>query len=173
LQQQEHTVFKRDGPNLHIKKSITLQEALTGFTFTVKHLDERTLVIRSERGEVVKPSEHKVIRGQGMPSVKNPFIKGDLFIEFDVQFPESGTLTEQQLQSLSTALPQPVVDMDVADAEDALKAQSEHHEEVTMEGQVNISEERRRAAHVQRSEFEEDQDEDEDPRQHTAQCRQS
>jgi DnaJ family protein A protein 2 len=44
LQQTDHAVFKRDGPNLIMEKKITLVEALCGFTFYIKHLDRRTLV---------------------------------------------------------------------------------------------------------------------------------
>lgn len=174
LQQQEHAIYKREGPNLHVKRKILLAEALCGFSFTIKHLDDRVLLVRSEPGEIITPGEHKVIRGQGMPSLKNPFIKGDLFIEFDIEFPAPNTLTANQIQALSAALPQPAVDMDIAEAEEALKANSETHEEVSMEGNVDIRQERVRAAHAQRSEFADGEEDDEDPRGgQQAQCRQA
>lgn len=39
----------------------------------------------------------KVIHGEGMPTYKNPFVKGDLIVRFNVEFPEDGFATEQQL----------------------------------------------------------------------------
>merc|ERR1719350_1917630 len=39
LKQQEHPVFKRKGADLFIERSITLVEALCGFTMEVTHLD--------------------------------------------------------------------------------------------------------------------------------------
>lgn len=39
----------------------------------------------------------KVVIGEGMPTHKNPFRKGDIIINFHVQFPEDGFAGEQQL----------------------------------------------------------------------------
>lgn len=35
--------------------------------------------------------------GKGMPIKGNPFVKGDLFIKFDVEFPKKGSLSAEQL----------------------------------------------------------------------------
>lgn len=44
-----------------------LAEALIGFKFALKHMDERTLVISSQAGDVIKPGAKKVVLGEGMP----------------------------------------------------------------------------------------------------------
>ena len=85
LQQAEHPLFKRDGPNLYIQKNITLVEALTGFSFLLKHLDGHQLVIRSLPTDITQPGSIKVIRSYGMPNMKT-YQKGDLYIEFNVIF---------------------------------------------------------------------------------------
>ena len=40
----------------------------------------------------------KCIHGEGMPTFKNPFSKGDLIIKFTIDFPEDGFATEDQLR---------------------------------------------------------------------------
>jgi DnaJ family protein A protein 2 len=107
LQQMEHATFKREGDNLFMKKSITLLEALTGFMFTIDHLDNRRLVVRSGAGEVVKPGDFKAIRDEGMPQSKNSYIKGHMYVEFDVIFPPSGSITAKMKGELKSILPNP------------------------------------------------------------------
>ncbi len=55
LQEQEHPRFKRNETDLLIEQEITLFEALCGFSFTLTHLDGRTLLVRSRPGEIIKP----------------------------------------------------------------------------------------------------------------------
>ncbi|XP_026676575.1 dnaJ homolog subfamily A member 2 [Diaphorina citri] len=89
LEQKPHDRFQRQGINLVTTETITLTEALCGFTKVIKHLDDRQLLITHPPGEVIKPEDIKGIVGEGMPIYKNPYEKGTLYIKFDVQFPES------------------------------------------------------------------------------------
>lgn len=97
--------FKRHGSDLIFKHQLTLNEALTGFRILIRHLDGRVLSL-AKQGEVFKPKDVLMIDGEGMPKEGNPFEKGRLFIEIDVQFPTYNQLkkTANQLKSL---LPQP------------------------------------------------------------------
>jgi len=45
VMQKKHKVFTRKGADLLIEKKITLLEALTGTSFTIKHLDGRKIKI--------------------------------------------------------------------------------------------------------------------------------
>ncbi|CEL99126.1 unnamed protein product [Vitrella brassicaformis CCMP3155] len=118
IQQQEHPVFTRKKSHLLMKKKITLLEALTGFSFELVHLDNRKLIIKSNPNEVIKPGEMKAIANEGMPSVKNPFIRGYLFISFDVEFPDA--LDDKTCNALKKLLPSPrKMDMDIDDQLDA------------------------------------------------------
>jgi len=101
LQTKPHDIFKRKGNNIWIKHKISLKEALCGFTFYIKHLDGRIIKIDSEKG-VIKPGEIKCIRNEGMP-IKTGNINGDLFIEFDVLFPES-EISKEEKEELSKLL---------------------------------------------------------------------
>lgn len=43
------------------------------------------------------PGSVRVVRGEGMPQYRNPFEKGDLFIKFDVQFPQNNWISPEKL----------------------------------------------------------------------------
>lgn len=73
-----------------MKKTITLVEALTGFEFTVKHLDEKEYTIYASEGEVISDEAKKIVKGLGMPFFKNPEEYGNLIIEFHVTMPKRG-----------------------------------------------------------------------------------
>lgn len=105
LQQKPHDVFTRQGRDLLIKKKISLYEALLGCCFPVKHLDGRTLAVKSTAGQVIKPSSIMAIPNEGMPTYGNPYDKGQLLIEFEVEMPTS--LPTSSLSKLAAALPAP------------------------------------------------------------------
>ena len=58
LQQKEHPRFKRKGEDLFMDHNLTLTEALCGFQTSVLHLDGRTLLVKSNVGEIIKPRKH-------------------------------------------------------------------------------------------------------------------
>lgn len=104
LKEKEHPDFKRRNADLLLQKEITLVEALTGFSFTLTHLDGREIVISTTPGKVIKPNEVMVIDGEGMPYLGNPFTKGKLFIVFSIKFPET-PFSEAQVRVLKSVLP--------------------------------------------------------------------
>merc|ERR1712211_56571 len=77
LDEKAHALFKRNRQDLIMKMDISLTEALTGLKKAVKTLDDRTLVIQTVRGEVIKTGDLKMVSGEGMPQYRNPFEKGD------------------------------------------------------------------------------------------------
>jgi len=105
LKQKDHPHFKRQGSDLYVEHKVTLIEALSGTTFTVNHLDDRILVVKTEEGDVIKPGDIRVIPKEGMMIHKRPYEKGNLYIRFDVVFPERNTLSKQQLKTLESVLP--------------------------------------------------------------------
>lgn len=118
IQEKEHDLFKRKGADLLITKSLSLNEALCGFEWIVKHLDGREIVIQSKPGEVIKPeasASHpfvKIVPNEGMPSHGNPFVKGNLYVLFRVEFPSDGELTKNMIKSLKILLPNPAMKID-------------------------------------------------------------
>jgi len=107
LQQKEHPTFKRDKDDLYLEKKISLGEALCGFKLVITHLDGRALLVSSNPGEIIRPGDVKCVEGEGMPQLKNPFTKGKLFIQFEVEFPEDGLFTPEVVKSLAAILPRP------------------------------------------------------------------
>jgi len=113
VQEKEHPVFKRKGADLLVTKTLSLKEALCGFEWKIEHLDGRDLVVRSNPGEVIQPETDdrrpftKIISNEGMPSHGNPFVKGNLYVLFTVEFPSEGDLSEKTIKQLKKLLPGP------------------------------------------------------------------
>ncbi len=57
LRQLSHAVFERKKEDLYVKRTISLIEALGGFSLGVTHLDGRRLVAKSPHGEVLRLSD--------------------------------------------------------------------------------------------------------------------
>jgi DnaJ family protein A protein 2 len=149
LQQKEHPKFKRKGDDLFVEHSLSLTEALCGFQFILAHLDARPLLIKAQSGEVVKPNSYKAINDEGMPMYQRPFMKGKLYIHFNVEFPDS--LGVDQVKALEKILP-PKSQSQLTDME------IDECEETTLHD-VNIEEEMRRKAHQHQEAYDEDDEE--------------
>lgn len=104
-QQEAHPTFTRKGADLFMKKDISLLEALTGFEFTLTHLDDHEFVIYSKKGEIMSDKTKKVVGGLGMPFHKDSMSHGNLIIEFHVVMPKRGTMNADQLKQLAELLP--------------------------------------------------------------------
>lgn len=111
-------MFKRKGANLFVKKKISLVEALHGVCFRLTHLDKRQLLVKTRPGEMIIPGDQKGISDEGMPVHGSPYTKGGLFIKFDVEFPEPGSLSPAQLELLCTVLPKKPARPEYSDGEE-------------------------------------------------------
>ncbi|XP_072283285.1 dnaJ homolog subfamily B member 13 [Pyxicephalus adspersus] len=100
VKEKPHPRFARQGDNLIFTAHIELVKALTGCTVEVETLDERILNIPIN--DIVHPKYSKLVPGEGMRLLGDPSLKGDLIIQFDIQFPEH--LTPQKKQLLRKAL---------------------------------------------------------------------
>ena len=81
---KKHNNFTRKGADLFIEKKITLLEALTGFHFSVTHLDGTLLQISTPPGDIISHNSIKVVKSKGMPFYKDSFGYGNLYVKFDV-----------------------------------------------------------------------------------------
>lgn len=89
--------IQRIGLNLIFKKTISLKEALTGFTFELKHLNGKRYNINNT--SIVKPGYQSMIKNMGM--VRGDKV-GSMIIEFDVEFPK--ILSDDQKEKLKNIL---------------------------------------------------------------------
>jgi len=95
-----HKRFERRGNDLHMKMTISLLEALVGFSKNIKHLDGHEVIVK--RDEVTKPGEIINIEGEGMPHHNYSSQSGNLYIEFIIKMPAK--LTEEQKQGFRNLL---------------------------------------------------------------------
>ena len=95
VRSEKHTRFARRNSDLLLRKRISLCDSLCGVDFAVKHLDERQLQIRTQPGEIIRPGQVKCIIGEGLPVHGQPSLKGNLYISFEVEYPESFTSQQQ------------------------------------------------------------------------------
>jgi DnaJ family protein A protein 2 len=107
LNQKEHATFTRRGIDLLCKVKVSLTEAICGFDkVIVTHLDGRGIQVKHAAGHIIKPGMVKRIPNEGMPTYRRPDNRGDLYIEFDVEFPNDNFITVSQLAQLESLLPQ-------------------------------------------------------------------
>jgi len=105
LEEKPHPQFVRKGSDLFYKANIDLLTSLAGGSFYSQHLDERILHVTILPGEVIRPDDIKQITGEGMPQYKRPFEKGNLIIQFEIEFPPSNWTSLDVIKRLETILP--------------------------------------------------------------------
>lgn len=87
IQTLPHPVFERREDDLYANMTITLQDALIGFTTEIEHLDGHKVTI--SRDKITWPGARIRKKGEGMPNYENNNLHGTLYITFDVEFPKT------------------------------------------------------------------------------------
>lgn len=105
---KQHAVYRRQGLDLLTRQTISLEQALLGFTLPVITLDRRLLQIPITR--VVSPEYEKLVEGEGMPDCNEPIKRGDIIISFNIQFPKYIPKVNKPL--IRKALKPPVIGQD-------------------------------------------------------------
>uniref|UniRef100_A0A0A9XDF3 DnaJ subfamily B member 11 n=2 Tax=Lygus hesperus TaxID=30085 RepID=A0A0A9XDF3_LYGHE len=103
IKTQPHTRFERKGDDLYTNVTISLQDALIGFTLDIDHLDGRKVKITREK--VTWPGARIRKKGEGMPSYENNNLHGIMYITFDVEFPKND-FSEDEKKSIRELLKQ-------------------------------------------------------------------
>ncbi len=99
IDEKAHARFKRDGNNLIYNAKLSLADALCGTTLSIPNLDGRTTSVPLR--DVVSSGSQQAARGEGMPVSKAPGSRGDLIIQFQVEFPRRlDDTVKQQLRAL-------------------------------------------------------------------------
>lgn len=97
LEEKPHPVFKRVDNDLSITVPLTFKESLLGFEKDITTIDGRRIPFG--RLSPVQPSTTNTYPGLGMPISKSPGQRGDLIINFKVDYPIS--LTAEQKQAIN------------------------------------------------------------------------
>lgn len=99
--------FRRAKDDLHITKKIGLIEALSGFRFNLKHLNDSKVTIAVPANTVVQHTDVMRVKNLGMPKYKESLSYGDLYVHFEVEMPKS--FTPEQIEKLSQILPKGIL----------------------------------------------------------------
>jgi DnaJ-class molecular chaperone len=92
---ENNTDFKRQGLDLIFEKTITVKEALCGFSFDLKYITGKTYIINNHSGNIISNGYRKVIPSMGFSREQHI---GNLIIIFNVKFPEK--LSSESLEEL-------------------------------------------------------------------------
>lgn len=96
IKDKPHPYFKRDGSDIRYTAKISLKDALAcNSVIRVPTLDGSPLTLAIK--EIVKPTTVKRLSGRGLPLIKEPNKRGDLLVQFDIQFPNSLPETARQI----------------------------------------------------------------------------
>jgi DnaJ-class molecular chaperone len=84
IEVKNETKFTRNGLDLIYNKSLTLKEALCGFSFDLEYINKKIYTLNNNSGIIIYPKYQKVIPNLGL---QRDNYKGNLIIIFDVEFP--------------------------------------------------------------------------------------
>ena len=89
--------FRREGTDLYTDADVPFEQCILGGETQVRTLDGRTIWVmipaNSQNGRNIR------LRGQGMPRLGSPDVKGDLYVTVRPQMPES--LTDEQRELIA------------------------------------------------------------------------
>lgn len=120
--------FKRlqNGVDLVMEHTLTLTEALMGFEFAIRHLDNRIVIVRSPPRTVTSPNDIIYVEGEGMPVLRRAS-KGDLYIKISIEFPTVNDMGDDAKREALRKLLPPAPQLP-EDAQKELKEKSENVE---------------------------------------------
>lgn len=86
IEQLEHSIFRRNGDDLEFTALVPLSRALVGCSIEVPTLDGREISIPVN--DIMHPKYIKIVKNEGMPKYETPKQRGNLIINFDIEFPQ-------------------------------------------------------------------------------------
>lgn len=102
IRDKPHSIFRRDGSDLHYLHKLSLKEALISKS-EVRIPTLTSEIINLPLTGVIKPTTVRTIPNRGLPHTKDPSRCGDLIVTFDIQFPD--TLDDNSRNLIEQALP--------------------------------------------------------------------
>lgn len=95
-----HENFTREGLNLLYTQKVTLKQALCGFSIDLPYINGKTIKIKNDMGNIIKPNFEKSISKLGF---RREGHCGNLIITFNIEFPIA--LTNECMHRLNEILP--------------------------------------------------------------------
>jgi len=87
LEVTPHSLFKRVNDHLVMNHTLTLEQAVLGTTFTIKHLNGKTIGLSTPEKTVINPGTSFMVRELGMKKFERETVFGSLVVLFDVALP--------------------------------------------------------------------------------------
>jgi len=97
VKEKLHSRFRRQNDDIIFTAKIPLVKALVQCSVEVPTLDGRKIEIPVNN--VIHPGFTTRVVGEGMPKVEDPSSRGDLIIEFFIEFPKELTIEQEKLIS--------------------------------------------------------------------------
>lgn len=94
--------FERQNDHLIMKKEVKLCDALCGFEFVLKHLDNSDLLVTSD--SIINGENIYTLIEKGMPIRNSPGKFGNLYIKFIVIYPDYNSITNSVKSKLKEIL---------------------------------------------------------------------
>jgi DnaJ-class molecular chaperone len=95
----DHPIFIRKGNDLIYKLDITLTESILGKDITIPYFDDIIKININQFG-IINPEKQYIIKNRGLP-IMNTDKKGNLFLEFKINFPK---LDKDKIEFLTQSL---------------------------------------------------------------------
>jgi DnaJ-class molecular chaperone len=105
IRDKPHGNFKREGSDIKYTAKVTLKQALCcagNWQLRIPTLTGEAVSLNISN-EVIKPNSIKRFQGRGLPYPKEPSKRGDLIVNFDIQFPDN--LSKNAREILNDVLP--------------------------------------------------------------------
>ena len=102
ISEKPHGLFTREGDDLKCTVTLSLLEALTGYTKSVTTIDGRKLPIEGT-GSNVQPGQILRFPHLGMPHQKTPSQRGDLLVAIKVELPSLTPTQKKQIKDILKA----------------------------------------------------------------------
>jgi len=103
--QLPHARFEREGDNLVRHVTMTLAETFVGAEMSVTCLDGTVETFNSLAPGIIHSGYRLCLPGKGLPLASDPSARGDMFVEFTIEYPVSSvwTLTDAQKEKIKEA----------------------------------------------------------------------
>jgi DnaJ family protein B protein 4 len=92
---ENNTEFKRNGLDIILHKTISVKDALCGFSFEMKYLTGKIYTITNHSGNIINNGYNKIIPGMGFSRDEHT---GNLIIVFEIKFPDK--LPDETIEQL-------------------------------------------------------------------------
>ncbi|KAL5109228.1 hypothetical protein TcWFU_007593 [Taenia crassiceps] len=100
VRQRKHPVFHRREDDLYTNVTISLTDALVGFSFELTHLDGHKVLLK--QNQVTWPGAVMRVSNEGMPNYDDNAKKGNLIVTFDVAFPRNRELSTSEAEAIKS-----------------------------------------------------------------------